>query len=301
MHQHNPDLIMKLAEGQLAAADASRAEAEFAACTECSADLDAQRMALAALHAAPEARLSATERLGLHDTLRRELRLTEDLEKTPAAPQRRRRWTAGWAFGGAAAVLVAVLAVAPGLRLISQGDDDSAAEISALTTQAVSTTAAAALPGGDAPTFSTSDDAVGDPNDMGGAAVEELATTTLSPESTTTAAGASPDRVALETGDRPEERLNEFFSSYERAAGDPEIAVQLYAKAAPLTTPAPAPTSCSPPIDLAIPDAAVSFTVAVVLIDRVPVPVIGYAVPGQTEIVLVVFDPETCDVIFSLP
>jgi hypothetical protein len=299
MHQHNPDLIMALAEGQLASSDAATAEAEFAACAECSADLKAQRLALEVLHGAPAARLTATERLGLHETLRRELRLTEDLGQAPAAPQRRRRWTAGWAFGGAAAVLVAVLAVAPGLRLISQGDDDSAAEISALTTQAVTTTTAA---------FSSGDALVPGPSDMSDAAGEELEGATGAPEASTTTAQTTTtapflleDRVALETGESPEVRLNEFFSSYERAAGDPEIAVQLYAKSAPLTTPSPGPTSCTPPSDLMIQDAAVSFTVAVVLIDRVQVPVIGYAVPGQAEIVLVVFDPETCDVIFSLP
>ena len=296
MHQHNPDLIMALAERQLRASDASAAEAEIAACVECSADLEAQRTALAILAETPAARLSATERMSLHETLRRELRLTDDPVPVTAPPQRRRRWSAAWAFGGATAVLVAVLAVAPTLRLISQYNDDAADVFAAETSEALTTTVAP-VPGSDDLRVATDAGGAFDALDV----APESVPSTLAGETTTAAPSSVQDRVALDTGERPRETLTEFFQSYERSAGDPEIAIQLYAKSAGQTTNAPEPTSCVPPPNLGIPDGAMSFTVAVVLIDRVPVPVVGFAVPGSTDLILVVFDPDTCNVVFSLP
>ena len=49
MHEHDIDLIMALAEGTLDAQQAAAAEAALAACTQCTTDLAAQRLALDAL------------------------------------------------------------------------------------------------------------------------------------------------------------------------------------------------------------------------------------------------------------
>ena len=75
MHEHDLDLIMALAEGTLDASDVPSAEAEIAACAECSEDLELQRLALGALEAAPPVAMTEMESSRMRRTLRHELGL----------------------------------------------------------------------------------------------------------------------------------------------------------------------------------------------------------------------------------
>lgn len=122
-HDHDYDLIMRMAQGESFDA-AAGAEAE--ACSECAADLAAQRVALEALamlHDASDASLTELESARLMRDLDRELghRRTE-VARAPA--RRERRWSWAPAFG-VAAVLLALLLVAPALNLLGGSTEDS--------------------------------------------------------------------------------------------------------------------------------------------------------------------------------
>ena len=114
MHQHDPDLIMALAEGKLDVGE-SAAVAEIQACPQCSADLQMQRVALDAVASSPRVYLTAVESARLREAVRGELAISEaeSKDRFPA----RRRFTLG-ALAGAAAVLIAVVIVAPALNLV---------------------------------------------------------------------------------------------------------------------------------------------------------------------------------------
>lgn len=121
MHQHDPDLIMALAEGTLGDADAIAAEAEITACPQCTADLVSQRSAVEMLTGAPRVYLSAAESGRLRAAVRRELRLGT------AKPRlsRRPRFSLG-ALAGAAAVLLVIVIAVPTLNLLGRGGGDAA-------------------------------------------------------------------------------------------------------------------------------------------------------------------------------
>jgi len=125
MHNHDHDIIAALAEGVLEGSEASDATADIATCLECQSELDAQRLALSALSQAPTPGLSMQEsaqmRRGVADAL--------GLEEAPATRQRRPVPWAGLVT--AAVVLVAVVAAAPLLNLLSTSGDDSADVVSA--------------------------------------------------------------------------------------------------------------------------------------------------------------------------
>lgn len=139
MHNHDYELVMALAEGSLEPAAAASARAEIEACPECAADLELQVEGLRALQALPAAELTELEAARLQRSLREELGLRRPEARRPA-PRRRLPLAA---LGTAAAVLVAVLAVGPGLNLIGGSDSSDTAEFSAATTAAAATTTAA--------------------------------------------------------------------------------------------------------------------------------------------------------------
>ena len=66
MHDHDLDRIAAVAEGGLSGQDLAAAQAEIAACAECSRDLQAQRTALAYLRQSQPITLTSTERARLH-------------------------------------------------------------------------------------------------------------------------------------------------------------------------------------------------------------------------------------------
>jgi len=119
MHDHDPDLIMALAEG---ATDLPEAVgAAIGSCDACAADLAAQQLAIAALRTAPRAGLTELESARLLRNLDTALGHQRAMATTPIAPERRRiSWAP--AFGIAAVVLALVLVV-PALDLLGGGDD----------------------------------------------------------------------------------------------------------------------------------------------------------------------------------
>jgi hypothetical protein len=140
MHNHDYETIMALAEGSLDPVAAAAARTAIDACPECARDLELQVAGLQALKALPAAGLTEMESARLHRDLRRELGIATPQARQPAA---RRRMPLA-ALGTAAAVLVAVVLVGPGLNLIGGASDSTtdSTVFAAATTAAAQTTAA---------------------------------------------------------------------------------------------------------------------------------------------------------------
>lgn len=195
MHEHDQDLIMALAEGTLAAAAATAAEAEIGACAECARDLELQRLAVAVLDDTPRAYLTAVESARLHQRLHQQLAVTGSRPPSPAprpATGRRQAW-GRWVglAAGAAAVFVAAFLVLPSLGGLGGSDDDASSEMVAMDgateTSAAPETAAAPQ---------MREEFAGATDDAGGAdaALEsDMAETTAAASATTTTAGPSTE------------------------------------------------------------------------------------------------------------
>lgn len=124
LHEHDRDLIMDVAEGALDEPADGRARTEIATCDECSTDLAELQVALAALADIPPAAMSEFEAA----------RLTRDLDNAlghtrptvaAGAPVRAKRQISWVPIGSIAAVLLAVVLIAPGLELLGGDADDA--------------------------------------------------------------------------------------------------------------------------------------------------------------------------------
>lgn len=120
MHNHDLDLIAALAEGRLDADQARSAEESFAGCEECSTNLIAHRASLAATTVAERPGLTMAESAELRRQVGDAVGLAPRVEKAP----QRRPWMG---LATAAAVVVALVAVAPLVNLLSTDSEDSAA------------------------------------------------------------------------------------------------------------------------------------------------------------------------------
>lgn len=124
MTEFDHEIIAALAEGRLPAAEAADLEARIAADPVASAELEAQRAALAALAAAPAPALDDLERRRLHRSIAAELDIV--LPSTTSGTPRR-RFNLNWAaLATTAAVLLTVALVAPVLSLLNTSDDGAA-------------------------------------------------------------------------------------------------------------------------------------------------------------------------------
>jgi len=121
MHSHDNDLIAALVEGTLAEELASAAEAELAACRECSAELASQRLALEALNAIGPATMSQAESDHLRAGVAEALGIP--VTSPGRAPGRSRR--SPWPAIAIAAGLAGVIAIIPVMGLLTTGADDS--------------------------------------------------------------------------------------------------------------------------------------------------------------------------------
>ncbi len=120
MHNHDLDLIAALAEGRLDADQARSAEESFAGCDECSTNLMAHRASLAATATAERPGLTMAESSELRRQVGDAVGLSPRIEKAP----QRRPWMG---LATAAAVVIALIAVAPLVNLLSTDSDDAAA------------------------------------------------------------------------------------------------------------------------------------------------------------------------------
>ena len=145
MHEHDQEIIMALAEGTLDDAATAAAESAISACPECTADLDLQRFALAALDEVPAAYLTATESARLHKALKTEL---VGATTPPVRAKTSFAWGRWLPVAGVAAVFLAAIVSLPSLFGGSSDDADSTVAAPALesaeTRAATETTAAAA-------------------------------------------------------------------------------------------------------------------------------------------------------------
>jgi len=145
MHQHNQELIMALAEGNLDEAAAASARAEIEACADCSRDLELQTFAIEALDSVPGAHLSEFESAKLRRDIRSELGVFKE-EVTFEPTKRQRRFPIA-AFGTAAAVLIAVVAIAPRLSLVGGADSADTVALEAADSTVAASTLAPSLDG----------------------------------------------------------------------------------------------------------------------------------------------------------
>ncbi|MCB2223413.1 MAG: hypothetical protein KQH83_04470 [Actinobacteria bacterium] len=291
MHSHDHDLIAALAEGILAEGLAASAEAEIAACPECSADLASQRAALGALAGLPAAALTAEESAGLRASVAGALSLPA--VPSPAAPASRRptRWAALAFAAGLAGVVMAVPVL--GLML-ADGSDDAAGTTSAVAAvfedeagRQGTDTSATATDGGEAttemletPPAPTEESTVGTIPPVAGSA--EAMTTTTAADTTTTA--EEGEDAATEV--KGEEGLRALFEQ------GPEATAQAYGEPA-----VRAAADCSAEAEKALGEGAGYVEVSATIDDGLAVVV--YVDAAWT--VLVAFDPEDCSVVITLP
>jgi Putative zinc-finger len=134
MHEHDPDLIMALADGDLPPANRADAEAAVAACPECSLDLEMQRAAVAMLRSVPGVGLSELESTRMHRAIRSGLGIETEI----TSPNRAINWSRWLAVGAAAAVLIGVVAAAPNLDLIGGGSTGDTAALEQFATTSAS-------------------------------------------------------------------------------------------------------------------------------------------------------------------
>lgn len=118
-HEHDPNLIAAIAEGR-----SPEVEADLADCRRCTADLAAQRAALAAMTSAAPIALSEIERSEMRRSIADALGLAEPEPVTPVKQRRRMPWGP---LAVAAASLVAIVMVVPTLSLLSANDGDTSA------------------------------------------------------------------------------------------------------------------------------------------------------------------------------
>lgn len=126
-HEHDRDRIMALAEGSLDATEARAAQSEMAACEECLAELGLQKAALELLRTAPAVAMTDMEAA----RFRRDLDTALGHERTATAAANPPRWRQlNWVpIFSVAALLVALVLIAPALDLLGGGGDDSAADV----------------------------------------------------------------------------------------------------------------------------------------------------------------------------
>jgi hypothetical protein len=309
MHEHDTDIIMALAEGSLDPSAAVAAEADLASCATCRADLELQRVAVAALRSAPPAEMNDIERARLHRNLRDELELAVP---TPGAMDRGRdarlyRLFAGLA--GAAAVLVAVVLIGPRLDLLGGGDADTAGDDTFEVALAPETTATAG--GAQDPSAAVSEDggafdraeSGGDTatgSDEGNGSATTAPSMTTAAPATTAAPGPSavPDSLTLYSSQELESLPG--LADLAAAIGD--------AKSLEAFGPPDEGNSRLEVIDeercLQIglnqaPDATEAFILALSGIDDVEVVIVAYVAPDFEIVTVLAHDLETCQILAS--
>ncbi len=146
-HAHDRDLIMALASGALRAPEERAARLELASCPECASELAFQEAALSALRAAPAPAMTDLESARLKRDLDTALGHERTVIPSPAQRKRRFNWVPAISI---AAVMLALVLVAPALEFLGAGDgDDAAFETAAAEIDAGSTTGAPAADGSD--------------------------------------------------------------------------------------------------------------------------------------------------------
>lgn len=232
MHRHDQDIIMALADGSLAGAAGDEARSEIEACDDCRSELISQQAALDWLATAEPIEMSELETSRLRRNLDTELGHDRAgaAAAVAAAEQRSGRWSyAQWgALASVAAVLLAVVLVAPSLTLLGAGSDD---ETVALNTTAVEQESADAQATPETESRS-SGAAERDDTALTEAAEEaEMADEPAMATAPTTAAPAAGDAAESFGGGQLEDILAEF----QNAEGDSNLAMDRLATALTMT------------------------------------------------------------------
>jgi hypothetical protein len=297
-HEHDPELIMAIAEG----ADVSDAErTAIAECPDCAADLAAQLVALTALRAAPAVAVTELESMRLLRHVDAELAHV----RRPAevrTPQARRRFSWAPAFSIAAVILALVL-VAPALNLLGGGNDEAGdfnVALSPTTTTVAASRGAVEL----APTARLQE-AVPET----GAADAPVPPTTLAPFSDDDAATAADGGADLDSPPT----LTDLRSIIEDAGRDPEMSRERVAEIYDLTEPAPLddPDTCVEQGVAEVGDTTASFTLGSLIVSPEPfadddMGELGYVTVTVHELTnedlaLVAHDPVTCRNVATSP
>lgn len=277
-HDHDPDLIMALAEGRLEARSADRVRRDLDACAECAEDLALQEAALAAFAAAPPVTLTELEAARLKRDLDTALGHRRDVV-APASPRRRFNWVPVFSV---AAVLIAVVLVAPSLNLLGGGSDDSGADVVAFDapeeTDAQAESAAEAPPSADLELRS-----------VDGADTDDF----VSDEAATTTAAAAGDDGGLD--DLGADELLTLLASSLDPAAAPEEA-QLRASLFGLAAPRSDDDRC---VSVGAAALDVNPVASYVLgdVNQLPTQLRVTAHPLRAELGLVAHDQATCEVL----
>jgi hypothetical protein len=121
-HEHNRDLIMALAEGSLDPAAALEAHEVIASCDDCAVELELQRIALASLTDAPPVAMNELEAARFRRNIDTALGHERAVIAAPATSRRRFNWAPVFSV---AAILLALVLIAPALQLLGGGGDDA--------------------------------------------------------------------------------------------------------------------------------------------------------------------------------
>ncbi|MDX2344964.1 MAG: hypothetical protein QNL12_15255 [Acidimicrobiia bacterium] len=307
MHKHDQEIIMALAEETLDEAAATAALAEISGCTECTEDLELQRLALSVLAEAPAVYMSATESAQLHSDLRSKLGVPT---RSPAP----RRATVAWGrwvsvAAGTAAMFLVIFMVVP--NILGGSDSDSAAVTTAAASAAANeesaamdTTTASAemvpqdrediLAGGladDSAEYAASTETTAAP-------MAATTTTMAATESTDSAIGLADILPVIGFGDLTEEIRQKVIDEFIADGADLRLRDQL----AKTVTIDAGECFTQLAIDLGIPPTSEAIATGLLHGDdsreRI---VVTYLMDDVNEIILVVVDYPECEVVQTIP
>ena len=293
-HDHDHELVMDLAAGTLDIGDPAMG-AQVGDCAECLEEVRLQRAALAALRQAPEVRLHDLESARLRRQIAATLGHEQPAPVEAVATRRRIAWAP---LASVAAVLLAIVLVAPTLDLVG-GDDDDAGDMDSALEQELEADgdAGGGLEGAD----TAEDRAVGD-DTLAVASDDEPATAAMESETTMAAADAT---ATFDAGAPITEEalpsLDEILSLVS-VEGDERAVVELsrddtYAYAAPS-----APDVCAVEGGIAVGGLVESSTFGIVdLGEGGPRVLVTVHRDPRGETTLVAHDPTTCGVLLITP
>ena len=215
-HEHDRELIMALAEGSLGATAADQANAAIAECDQCRTELGHQLAALSVLRDAPPVTMTDLEAARFRRDLDTALGHERTVVQAQPAAKRRFNWAPVFSV---AAILLALVLIAPALQLLGGGDD--AAE-DAVSLQDLSVDEGADVDGG-APAEAPSSRSLDRVNSSSSESAEELA------PSTSAFAGADDaGDAALELGEREllDDTLRDLREDLLEAPNDPAARIR---------------------------------------------------------------------------
>lgn len=217
-HDHDHELVMDLAADTRDIGDPAMG-AEVGDCAECLEEVRLQRAALAALRQAPEVRLDDLESARLRRQIATTLGHEQPAPVEDVATRRRIAWAP---LASVAAVLLAIVLVAPTLDLVG-GDDDDAGEMESALEQELEADGDA---GGGPEGADTAEDRTAGDDPLAVAPADQPTSAAMESETTMTAADAATFDAGGEITAEALPSLDEILSLVS-VEGDERAAIEL--------------------------------------------------------------------------